>query len=193
MKNVITIFGAIIFASFILASCGQNDNKQKELELKERELALKEKEFALKEKGISQNDSIGEKPITLASPKQTVSTDNSLSKLVVNLQQIEGTLGQVTFSQKGKTLFYFERKPKKGKIVINGNEHILKKLSFDSNNGSYKISGDQVLIHTPSCKYNEDEEGDCAYGKFSTVTITLNGVSTTIKNVELQDCPDMDF
>ena len=36
--------------SLFVMSCGQNDTKQKELELKERELALKEKEFAMKEK-----------------------------------------------------------------------------------------------------------------------------------------------
>jgi hypothetical protein len=50
MKNVITFLGAVIIASFFMVSCGQNSNKQKELELKEKELALKEKELALKEK-----------------------------------------------------------------------------------------------------------------------------------------------
>ena len=39
--------------SFFLISCGQNDTKQKELELKEKELALKQKELDLKEKQIS--------------------------------------------------------------------------------------------------------------------------------------------
>ena len=35
--------------SIFILSCGQNDTKQKELELRERELALKEKELALKQ------------------------------------------------------------------------------------------------------------------------------------------------
>lgn len=65
MKNIITILGAIIIASFILVSCGQNSNKQKELELKERELALKEKELALKEK-----DSVNLKSSTLETVKK---------------------------------------------------------------------------------------------------------------------------
>jgi hypothetical protein len=40
-----------IFAlSFLIASCGQDDTKQKELELKERELALRERELLLKTK-----------------------------------------------------------------------------------------------------------------------------------------------
>lgn len=46
-----------------MVSCGQNSNKQKELELKERELALKEKEFALKEKDTTNLKSTIQQPI----------------------------------------------------------------------------------------------------------------------------------
>ena len=46
MRHIIFIFTA----SFFLISCGQNETKQKELELKEKELALKERELLLKEK-----------------------------------------------------------------------------------------------------------------------------------------------
>jgi len=42
MKYLLVIF------TFAFLSCGQNETKQKELELKERELAIKEKEFAAK-------------------------------------------------------------------------------------------------------------------------------------------------
>ena len=42
-------FIKILTLAFLITSCGQNDTKQKELELKERELALKEKELALKQ------------------------------------------------------------------------------------------------------------------------------------------------
>ena len=52
-------------------SCGQNDTKQKELELKERELALKEKEFALKQK-----DSALTQTNTSTKPVQQISTSN---------------------------------------------------------------------------------------------------------------------
>lgn len=38
-----------------LLSCGQSDNKQKELELREKKLALKEKELNLKENDTTQN------------------------------------------------------------------------------------------------------------------------------------------
>lgn len=38
----------LLTISLLVISCGQNENKQKELELKERELSLKEKELELK-------------------------------------------------------------------------------------------------------------------------------------------------
>lgn len=63
MKNIMTFLAAIVIASFIMVSCGQNSNKQKELELKERELALKEKEFALKEKDSSNLKSAIQEPV----------------------------------------------------------------------------------------------------------------------------------
>jgi hypothetical protein len=53
MNKLTGILGATIIASFIMVGCGQDSNKQKELELKERELALNEKKLALKEKDSS--------------------------------------------------------------------------------------------------------------------------------------------
>ncbi len=47
------IFTLFIIISTILMSCGQNDNKKKELELRERELALKEKDFEFKNKAVT--------------------------------------------------------------------------------------------------------------------------------------------
>ena len=40
----------LLIVSLFFISCGQNETKQKELELKEKELALKERELKLKEK-----------------------------------------------------------------------------------------------------------------------------------------------
>ncbi|WP_199119915.1 hypothetical protein [Pedobacter sp. ASV28] len=42
----------ILIITILLAACGQNTTKQKELELKEKELQIKEKELELKEKEI---------------------------------------------------------------------------------------------------------------------------------------------
>lgn len=183
------IFGAIIMAACILVGCGPKDSTSKEMELKEKEkeLALKEQELSSREQALrEQEKSLEEKPnqLTKTEEKKTLS---------INPQNTEGSLGQVTFSQNGKTLFYFEKKPQKGKIVINGTDYVLNKLLFNSSNASYTISGSKVKITASNCKYNDDMAGDCSYGKFSNVLITLDGISTTIKNVDLQDCPDFDF
>jgi len=197
MKKIVTNIIAIPFVLFILISCSQNDNHTKEIELKEKEIALKQKELDLKEKQLSvdsANKVNSKKNTDLKSDIKSHNEDNhSKSKLIINTQSIAGTIGQVTFQLKGKTLFYFETKPKRGKIIINDTEYDLSKLSFDSKKGSYKISGNQVVIKTSNCKYDNSRGGDCAYGTFPSVTITLNGVLTSIKNVELQDCPEMDF
>jgi hypothetical protein len=167
MKNILSLFLATTIV-FMTISCGQNNSSQKE----------------------AKNDSLVKTPVAIATTIDTASKEKPITELIITPQKKEGTLGQVTFSQNGKTLFYFVNKSKKGKIVINGTEYILKKLSF--NNGTYKISGDQVTISSSKCKYNTSEGGDCAYGIFSTISLTLNGISTTINNVELQDCPDIE-
>jgi hypothetical protein len=42
MRKIILIFCVIFFVSVLLFSCGRNNNKQKELELKEKELEVKD-------------------------------------------------------------------------------------------------------------------------------------------------------
>jgi len=76
MRHFITI----LTLSFIIASCGQNDNKQKELELKEKELALKEKEFALKQEDSLSNQT---KPATTTSTEVTNSLERDIPKPLV--------------------------------------------------------------------------------------------------------------
>jgi hypothetical protein len=58
-------------------SCGQNDTKQKELEVKKREIALKEKEFELKHKdSINSKSSLTDK--LKQKPKTEISQDLEL-------------------------------------------------------------------------------------------------------------------
>ena len=83
-------FILILTLSIFILSCGQDANKQKELELKERELALKEKELALKEKGISGSDSLAQKttPVTKnLTPTPKVNT--------VNKEQAINNVGEI--------------------------------------------------------------------------------------------------
>ena len=61
----------ILTVSLFMISCGQNDTKKKELELKEREVAIKEKELAL-----AYNDSIKSSLI-----KPSIQTPIKINKL----------------------------------------------------------------------------------------------------------------
>jgi hypothetical protein len=171
----------ILTISFFIMSCGQNDTKQKELELKERELALKEKELALKQ------DTANSKNPTQAITDTIQKNIAATPSLTVSPLNISGDLGQVTFSQKSKTIFYYNFGSKKGKIKLNGTEYILDKYS--ENYGSFKLSGAQVSINAPNCKYGKEEGGDCFYGKFSLVTITLGTDILKLNKVEVQNCP----
>ncbi|MBL0202350.1 MAG: hypothetical protein IPP81_19995 [Chitinophagaceae bacterium] len=56
---------------FLFLSCGQNETKQKELELKERELALKVKEFATKQNDSVSNKNASTTPIATSTPVET--------------------------------------------------------------------------------------------------------------------------
>ncbi|MBL0202361.1 MAG: hypothetical protein IPP81_20050 [Chitinophagaceae bacterium] len=81
MRNLIFLLTISLFAM----SCGQTDNKQKELELKERELALKEKELGLRD---SQTKSInGDSTIKSA----TSPTESSFADIKVQAYLIYRT------------------------------------------------------------------------------------------------------
>ena len=110
--------------------------------------------------------------------------------LTITTQDVEGDLGQITFSQNEKTVFYFNQKTKKGKVVLNNTEYVINKLSFDSKSNSYQLTGDKVIISAPDCKYKKSNGEDCSYGTFAKVTITQGTSVLLLKNVAVQDCPD---
>jgi hypothetical protein len=116
------------------------------------------------------------------------SDTTSTATLQITPLDIEGDLGQVTFTQKEKTIFYYDVSSKKGKVTLNGTEYTLDKYSFNS--GSYKLSGKDVEIIAPNAKYKAPEGGDCSYGKFNEVTITSGANLLKLKDVEVQDCPN---
>jgi hypothetical protein len=177
MKKTMQIFGLIIFASICLVGCKQSNTKQKEPEQKNEVLTLKENKSILKENKLSKDSVL------------KTSKLNDIDKLVINPQNEGSDQGRILITKHSKTLFFFQtNNNKKGKIIINGKEYILSKYTRNKN-GSYKFSNDKVDITTSIGKF-EEMESDCAYGKLATVIITLNGVSTTIKNVDIQDCPD---
>lgn len=185
-KNRIQL-GVILIASFTLYSCGNTASKQKELELREREIAIKEKELGIQP--AQKTDSTVKKTAMAASEVKA-------TELKVDLIPEGGAQGQVTFLVKGKTAFYYEERITdkgveygKGKISINGTAYTLKKLSFNKKDASFIITGDQITIKTSACRILQTESEDCTYGSYKTITITLNGATTVLKNVDLQDCP----
>lgn len=187
MKKSVAAFGTVLFAALALTGCAKTDTRQQELDLRERDLSLREKEFALKEKALLRTDSTVRSPkIVSANPETSRAQVNM--ELVVNPQKDEGPIDKATFSHKGKILFYFEREKQLGKISINGKMYDLTSLSRASNSCSYKIAGNQVRIDARNCNWR-DAGGDCAYGKFASVKVFLNNASTTIGDVDLQDCP----
>lgn len=78
----------IITLSILFFSCGQDENKQKELELKEKELALKQRELDLKEKESNSDhkDSIAKTAAnesgTTTAPTSATLTDDEILKFI---------------------------------------------------------------------------------------------------------------
>ncbi|MEO8769601.1 MAG: hypothetical protein ABI402_05935 [Ferruginibacter sp.] len=113
----------LLTSLFIIISCGENSEKQKELELKEKELDIKQKELELKEKGLRQ-DSISNKlnEVSEKSPTSTglyiVKAEKShffdapdLTKIrkgyvvkgdQVEIKQIQGKFGYGSYVPSGK-------------------------------------------------------------------------------------------
>ena len=171
--------------AFLIASCGQNDSKQKELELKEKELTAKQKELEQREAELqTKKDS---SKITLPANEET----KAEPELTITPLKASADLGQVTFTQNEKTVFFFVSKSHNGKIILNDNEYLLTKQSLNNNN-VYTLSGSGVIITTSPCKWNNEDGGDCSYGRFSSVKIKLGTAMTDLKNVKVQDCPDME-
>ena len=109
------------------------------------------------------------------------------AQLSVDILSVEGQPGRVTFSQKGKTIFYYDEQTSKGMIKINGTEYPTNAYKFHTD--SYTITGDGIKITAPKCKYKKNNGEDCMYGKFSAVTVQLAEQTLTLKGVEVQDCP----
>lgn len=155
----------LLTISLFIMSCGQNETKQKESELKEKgSLSPTPKADTL---------------------KSNLNEETTLQQLVLTPLNESGDIGYVTFSQKGKTIFYFDAKSKKGKINLNGTEYTLNKMD-----GSYTLSGSGVSIITTEGKW-EKMESDCGYGKSLSATIKMGTQVLKINNIEVQDCSSM--
>ncbi len=167
----------------IFASCGQDSDKQKELELKEKELALKEKELELKEKEISKDTVTGK----VIDNSQT--TSNAITVTYQALNSISENVDMAYF--KGDDLiFYFDPKTK-GKIIIDNVSFTLssEKRTDKGNFVNYTYTGNGVTIKAMNGKFEdigEDEERDVYNANFPSIEISTDKGSVTLKNVTLQ-------
>lgn len=143
-----------------------------------------------KEPAPAKNDTV---PGTAVNKPDNMKVDNSTvpkTTLTLSPQEVSGNLGQVTFSQNNKTVFFYNLKTKKGTIVLNGTPQTLDKYSFDSKTFSYSLSGGTVTVTAPNGKFKENKGEDCGYGKFAMVNITMGTDTLNVNDVEVQDCPD---
>ena len=118
--------------------------------------------------------------------KQKAITD--VSDLSVSGLNSSGDLGQVTFFQNEQTIFYYNLRSHDGKIALGGQEYVLNEFSYNPSSESYKLSGENIEIDASNCFYGQSDS-DCAYGKFSLVTITFNDKVLKLEGVSMQDCP----
>ena len=110
--------------------------------------------------------------------------------LAITAMENSGDLGQTTFTQAEKTVFFFNIKNNLGKVMLNGVEYSLNKYDFDSKTNTYTLSGDKVKINAPDCKFKKNEGEDCGYGKIAVATIILGADQLTLNNIDVQDCPN---
>lgn len=151
-------------ATAMLFSCTHGDTKQNVSEIKKADTSSTEKQDTV---------------------NNSMAVQTTDQPLVLTPLDTEGDMGWVTFTQKGKTIFYYDAKTKTGKINLNGVDHVLTKLE-----GSYKISGKDLSITTTKGKWAE-MVSDCAYGKSLVVTIKMGAQELKLDNVEVQDCSGM--
>lgn len=131
-------------------------------------------------------------------PVKTIKVNKkAVGKLSVEPLENMGNPGQVTFSVKEKTLFYYNTTEKKGLIKLSGKEYTLDKYNFFNHNGTkkkfdgYTLSGAGVTINAPNVQPSKNNEGaDCLYGTVPLITIKIDGQVIILKNVKVQDCPN---
>ena len=137
----------LLFAIMTLLSCGQNDTKQKELELKERELALKEKELQQKADSLKTHNNIS---------GQTESKDNTNISIQEDLQNQPDYLSKWLSETIGCD------------FPIGAN--VLSKANFNSSN--YQIKASSTFINKIEVKENGKKPKITSSNKLITIAFS---------------------
>ena len=142
-----------------------------------------------KEQEIITENKITDHPVVKTDSTQNpvIKTPVAVAAFEIIPQDVSSAKGRSIFTQNGKTLFYFEQNSNKGNIKIDGKDYTLNSYDFNENN--YTLSGNEVKIEATNGDF-KDQTGDCVYGIFPDVKVTLNGKVLNLSNVNVQDCPD---
>ncbi len=116
-----------------------------------------------------------------------ISNPGFAAPFIVNPLDVVPAKGKAVFTEDGKTVFYFDQNENKGKIRIDGKDWELNSYDFNENN--YTLSGAEIKIEATDGEFR-DQTGDCVYGVFPEVKVTLNGKVLNMNNISVQDCPD---
>ncbi|MBL0202342.1 MAG: hypothetical protein IPP81_19955 [Chitinophagaceae bacterium] len=132
----------------LFLSCGQNETKQKELELKERELALKEKELSLKYKDTVTSKSFSGDTVSLnpkVAPEEKIELP-FLGTKYFNFMGGSGTGQSITITKDGTVILKSYGAPEAGtdpSINYKGKYAKIIKVNKDE---IYKIEGNKIYM-----------------------------------------------
>ena len=130
-------------------------------------------------------DSVSQYLIDSAQSPTMRNAEYSVPFVIVPIE-IAPQQGRSVFTQSGKTLFYFDQNANKGLIRIDGKDYNLDRFDFNENN--YSLYGSGIVIEASNGDFKE-MTGDCLYGVFPEVKVSLNGKVLNLSNINLQDCP----
>ena len=113
MKKGLTISGVIIFALIILTSCGGSSSKESTEIITdpavttEVSVSTSEEPTAIETEGATKEKTDGATKDLVDTIKTKLSQKTPTQQLRLTPLNISGEIGHVTFSQKGKTIFYY--------------------------------------------------------------------------------------
>ncbi len=130
------------------------------------------------------DDSLAVDPIMI--PPGSKDTSQALSITALN---VEGNMGQVTFTRNDSTFFYFDQAKKEGMIRLNGKDHLLHRCTYNKLTSSYQLSGKEVSIRVTKVKFKQSNGEDCAYGSSPEAKMRLGTSTLRLQDISIQDCP----
>ena len=116
----------LLIAVATLLSCGQNDTKQKELNLKEKELALRQKELELKEKEIKKDTIVN----NIVSTTNSATKNSNPEQLILDIRKEFKRINSAQLTKK-KYSFACKNDPANGTVIYYLDNGKVVKIAID--------------------------------------------------------------